>query len=61
MMSRISTAATIDEATAASRPMLETVKKQHGRVPNMHRLVANIPAPLKGCPGSGSRPIPVSA
>ena len=54
-MSGISTAATIAEATAASRPMLETVKKQHGRVPNMHRLVANSPAPLKGCPGSGSR------
>ncbi len=47
-MSRIPTPATIDEAPAASRPMLETVKKQLGSVPNMHRLVANSPAALEG-------------
>jgi hypothetical protein len=37
-MSRISTPATIDAAPAASRPLLEAVKKQLGVVPNMFRL-----------------------
>lgn len=55
MMSSIPAAATIDEAPAASRPMLDTVNKQFGSVPNMHRLVANSPAALKGYLGSGSR------
>ena len=47
-MSRIPTPATIDAAPAASRPLLEAVKKQLGLVPNMFRLVANSPAALEG-------------
>jgi hypothetical protein len=45
-MSRISTPATIDAAPAASRPLLEGVKKQLGVVPNMFRLIANSPGAL---------------
>lgn len=47
-MSRLQTPATIDEAPAASRPLLEAVKKQIGKVPNLFRLVANSPAALEG-------------
>lgn len=47
-MSRIATPATIDSAPEASRPMLETVKKQLGVAPNLFRLVANSPAALEG-------------
>ena len=47
-MSRIPTPATIDAAPAASRPMLEAVKKQLGVVPNLYRLLANSPAALEG-------------
>ena len=47
-MSRIPTPATIDAAPAASRPLLEAVKKQLGSVPNLFRLVANSPAALQG-------------
>ena len=47
-MSRIPTPATIDAAPAASRPILEAVKKQFGLVPNLFRLVANSPAALEG-------------
>jgi uncharacterized peroxidase-related enzyme len=47
-MSRIPTPATIDAAPAASRPLLEAVKKQIGVVPNMFRLIANSPAALEG-------------
>ena len=47
-MSRIATPATIDAAPAASRPMLEAVKKQLGVVPNLFRLVATSPAALEG-------------
>ena len=47
-MSRISTHATIDDAPAASRPLLEAVKKQLGVVPNLFRMVANSPAALEG-------------
>jgi len=47
-MSRIPTPATIDAAPAASQPLLATVKKQLGVVPNMFRLVANSPAALEG-------------
>jgi uncharacterized peroxidase-related enzyme len=47
-MSRIPIPATIDAAPAASRPLLETVKKQLGAVPNLFRLVANSPSALQG-------------
>ena len=46
-MSRIPTPATIDAAPAASRPLLEAVKKQFGVVPNLFRLVASSPAALE--------------
>jgi hypothetical protein len=46
-MSRISTPATIDAAPAASRLLLEGVKKQLGVVPNMFRLIANSPGALE--------------
>lgn len=63
-MSRIPTPATIDGAPAASRPLLEAVKKQLGVVPNMFRLVANSPTALEGYLGlsgalnKGSLPAP---
>lgn len=47
-MSRIPTPATIDEAPEASRPILETIQKQIGSVPNIFRLVSNSPASLTG-------------
>ena len=47
-MSRIPIPATIDGAPAASRPLLEAVKKQLGSVPNLFRLVSNSPAALEG-------------
>ncbi|MGC2462886.1 MAG: carboxymuconolactone decarboxylase family protein [Steroidobacteraceae bacterium] len=47
-MSRIPTPATVEEAPAASRPMLEAVKKHLGVAPNMHRLLANSSAALEG-------------
>ena len=47
-MSRIATPAAIEAAPAASRPLLEAVKKQLGVVPNMFRLIANSPAALEG-------------
>jgi uncharacterized peroxidase-related enzyme len=47
-MSRIPTPATIEAAPAASRPLLEAVKKQLGVVPNVFRIVANSPAALEG-------------
>ena len=47
-MSRIPTPASIDVAPAASRPLLEAVKRQLGSVPNLFRLVANSPAALEG-------------
>ena len=47
-MSRIPTPATIDAAPAASRPLLEAVKKQLGVAPNLFRMVANSPAALEG-------------
>ena len=37
-----------EDATEASRPFLETVKKKFGMVPNMFRLVSNSAAALKG-------------
>lgn len=48
-MSRIPTPASLDAAPAASRPMLEAIKKNFGSVPpNMLRLIANSPAALEG-------------
>jgi uncharacterized peroxidase-related enzyme len=47
-MPRIPTPQTIDDAPAASRALLEAVKKQFGVVPNMFRLVSNSPAALEG-------------
>jgi uncharacterized peroxidase-related enzyme len=47
-MSRIYTPATIEEAPAASRPLLEGVKKMLGSGPNLFRLVAVSPAALEG-------------
>ena len=53
-MSRIQTPATIGAAPAAARPLLETVKKQLGVVPNLFRVVANSPAALEGYLGLSS-------
>lgn len=50
-MSRIPTHGTIDAAPAASRSLLEAVKKQLGVVPNIFRMVANSPAALEGYVG----------
>lgn len=50
-MSRIPTPATISDAPAASRPLLEAVKKQLGVVPNIFRVVSNSPAALQGYVG----------
>jgi uncharacterized peroxidase-related enzyme len=50
-MSRIFAPASIDEAPAASRPLLEAVKKQLGSAPNLFRMVANSPAALEGYVG----------
>lgn len=47
-MSYIPTPATIEDAPEASRPILEGVQKQLGRVPNIFRLVSNSPAALGG-------------
>jgi uncharacterized peroxidase-related enzyme len=47
-MSRIPIPATIEAAPAASRPLLEGVKRQLGSAPNLFRLVANSPAALEG-------------
>jgi uncharacterized peroxidase-related enzyme len=47
-MSRIPVPATVDAAPAASRPLLEAVKRQLGVVPNLFRLVATSPAALEG-------------
>ena len=47
-MSRIAIPATVEASPAASRPMLEAVKKKLGVVPNLFRLVSNSPAALEG-------------
>jgi uncharacterized peroxidase-related enzyme len=47
-MSRIPTPATISEAPAASRPLLEAVERQLGVAPNLFRVVSNSPAALQG-------------
>ncbi|MFZ5472127.1 MAG: carboxymuconolactone decarboxylase family protein [Myxococcota bacterium] len=48
MSSRIPTPATIDASPAASRPLLEEVKKHLGSAPNLFRVMANSPAVLEG-------------
>jgi len=53
-MSRIPTPAAIEDAPAASRPLLEGVKKQLGAVPNMFRLISNSPAALESYLGLNS-------
>jgi uncharacterized peroxidase-related enzyme len=50
-MSRITTAATVQAAPEASRPLLEAVHKQLGVVPNLFRMVANSPSALEGYVG----------
>ena len=63
-MSRIQIPDSIETAPAASRPMLEAVKKQFGVVPNLFRLVSNSPAALEGylglfgALGKGALPAP---
>ena len=47
-MSRIPVPATVDTAPAASRPLLEAVRRQLGVVPNLFRLAATSPAALEG-------------
>lgn len=47
-MSRIPTPATVADAPAQSRPLLENVQKSLGSVPNLFRIVANSPAALEG-------------
>ena len=47
-MSRIPTPATIADAPAKSRPLLEAVHKQLGSVPNMFRLISTSPQALEG-------------
>lgn len=47
-MPRIPLPASIDAAPAASRPLLEGVRKMLGSVPNLFRLTANSPAALEG-------------
>ena len=47
-MNRLSIPANVNEAPAASQPLLNAVNKQLGVVPNLFRLVANSPAALEG-------------
>lgn len=47
-MSRIPTPATIEDAPAATRPLLQAVNKQLGMIPNMFRLISTSPAALEG-------------
>lgn len=49
-MSRIAIPA-LDDAPAASKPVLEAIHKQLGLVPNLYRLVASSPAALSGLTG----------
>jgi alkylhydroperoxidase family enzyme len=46
-MSRISIPS-VEDSPAASKPLLDAVKKQLGVVPNLMKLVANSPAALQG-------------
>jgi uncharacterized peroxidase-related enzyme len=47
-MSRLPIPDSIENAPAASQPLLQAVKKQLGMVPNLFRLVGNSPAALEG-------------
>jgi len=47
-MTRIPVPGRINDAPAASQPLLEAVKKQLGVVPNLFRLVSTSPAALQG-------------
>ena len=47
-MSAISVPATIQDAPAASQPLLEAVNKQLGVVPNLFRMISNSPSALAG-------------
>jgi uncharacterized peroxidase-related enzyme len=47
-VSRIHTPQSVEAAPAASRSLLEAVRKQLGIVPNLFRVVANSPAALEG-------------
>ncbi len=47
-MSRIQLPASVDATPAASRPLLEGVRKMLGSVPNLFRITANSPAALEG-------------
>jgi uncharacterized peroxidase-related enzyme len=47
-MSRLPIPATIADAPEPSRPLLESVKKQFGTVPNLFRLASTSPAALEG-------------
>ncbi len=47
-MSRIAIPASIEQAPAAARPLLEAVRKQLGSAPNLFRLTAASPAALEG-------------
>ena len=47
-MPRLSIPATVDEAPAASRPMLQATEARFGRVPNMALLLSASPAALQG-------------
>jgi uncharacterized peroxidase-related enzyme len=47
-MPKFPTPATIDEAPAASRPMLRTAEARFGRVPNLALLLSVSPAALQG-------------
>lgn len=47
-MTRIALPASIETAPTAAQPLLETVKKMLGSVPNLFRITANSPATLEG-------------
>lgn len=47
-MSSLPTPATVADAPAASQPLLESVQKSLGSVPNLFRITANSPAALEG-------------
>lgn len=47
-MSRIPLPASIEAAPAAARPLLESVRKMLGSVPNLFRMTATSPAVLEG-------------
>ena len=47
-MTRLHMPATVADAPAAARPLLEAVNRQLGVVPNLFRLVSNSPAALEG-------------